>query len=343
MKRFYLILVVLGFSFLSRAQTLRLLAERNKVSIRGLSAPTPAIIWASGSNGMVARSVDGGKTFEWLQVKGSEQRDFRDIEAFDANTAIIMATAEPALILKTIDGGNSWKEVFSDQRSGMFLDAMDFKGRHGVVVGDPIDGAVFLARTTNGGDSWEIVSSMDSCSQMIQGEAFFAASGGNILLQKKRASLFVSGGIRSRIFYKGSCWPLPLQSGKSTTGGNALALHPSMQRGIVVGGDFSDDKRSDSTVVLFSLDPLLTLSLPATFPVGYKSGAAYLTAEIIVVVGFSGVDISRDGGQYWQQVGDKGFHVVKALNAKSAILAGSNGRIALLELNGKTSSSTGMQ
>jgi photosystem II stability/assembly factor-like uncharacterized protein len=84
------------------------------------------LVWASGSNGTVARSVDGGKTFEWLTVTGYEKRDFRDIEAFDANTAIIMGISEPAIILKTKDGGKSWYKVFEDSTKGMFLDAMDF-------------------------------------------------------------------------------------------------------------------------------------------------------------------------------------------------------------------------
>jgi photosystem II stability/assembly factor-like uncharacterized protein len=335
MKSLFVSFSFLLFSNMLNAQVLRVLTEGKQTSIRGLSVPRKNIVWASGSNGMVARSVDGGITFSWLLVKGYEQRDFRDVEAFDANTAIIISVAEPALILKTMDGGKSWKEVFRDERSGMFLDAMDFKGKQGVVVGDPIEGTVFMAKTHNRGERWIRVAAGDSCSIMEKGEAFFAASGENILLKKNNAALYVSGGVRSRIHYKGVCLPLPVQAGRSTTGANALALHPSGKNGIVVGGDFSDDRRSDSTVVLFSLDPVLSVSLPATFPNGYKSGAAYLTKEIVVAVGTSGVDISRDGGQHWSQLSQQGFHVVKAVNAGSAILAGSKGRIALLELNGK--------
>src|SRR4029453_1654632 len=92
-----------------------------------------------------ARSTNGGKTFEWITVQGYEQRDFRDVEAFDANTALIMAVAEPAIILKTKDGGKTWKKVFEDTTKGMFLDAMDFAEdeKHGIVIGDPIKNYVF--------------------------------------------------------------------------------------------------------------------------------------------------------------------------------------------------------
>src|SRR5881275_2594694 len=91
------------------AQQVQLLTSGNKVSIRGLSAVNFIVMWVRGSNGQVGSSVDGGKTWKWLVVKGFEKRDFRDIEAFDAVTAVIMAVAEPANILKTTDGGETWK------------------------------------------------------------------------------------------------------------------------------------------------------------------------------------------------------------------------------------------
>ena len=65
-------------------------------SLRGLSAVDDQIVWVSGSNGTVGRSLDGGKTWDWITVKGYEKRDFRDIEAFDGKTALIMGVAEPA-------------------------------------------------------------------------------------------------------------------------------------------------------------------------------------------------------------------------------------------------------
>src|SRR5689334_2220981 len=110
----------------AQKQLINIIDSGRKISLRGLSVVDDNVIWASGSSGTVARSVDGGKTFEWLTVAGYEKRDFRDIEAFDANTAIIMGISEPAIILKTKDGGKSWYKVFEDSTKGMFLDAMDF-------------------------------------------------------------------------------------------------------------------------------------------------------------------------------------------------------------------------
>jgi len=81
--------------------TIKILESGKRVSIRGLSVVNDNIIWASGNNGSVARSTDGGVTWLWQTIPGYEKRDFRDIEAFDENTAIIMGVAEPAIILKT--------------------------------------------------------------------------------------------------------------------------------------------------------------------------------------------------------------------------------------------------
>ena len=58
--------------FVSSAQNafINILDSGRKTSIRGLSVVDDDIIWASGSSGTVARSIDGGKTFEWLTVAG---------------------------------------------------------------------------------------------------------------------------------------------------------------------------------------------------------------------------------------------------------------------------------
>jgi len=58
----------------------------------------------------VGRSVDSGKTWQWITVKGFE-KEIRDIEGFNANEAIIMAIAEPALLLKTKMQAKNWSAV----------------------------------------------------------------------------------------------------------------------------------------------------------------------------------------------------------------------------------------
>lgn len=117
-KEFLLILIFIVSQL--NAQEIQLLHSGNKVSLRGLSVVNDQVFWASGSKGMVARSTDGGKTIDWMQVSGYAQRDFRDIHAFDSNTAIIMGIAEPAVMLRTEDAGRTWTKVFEDTTKGCF-------------------------------------------------------------------------------------------------------------------------------------------------------------------------------------------------------------------------------
>ncbi|MEY4777643.1 MAG: hypothetical protein RIS13_391, partial [Bacteroidota bacterium] len=119
------------------------------------------------------------------------------------------------------------------------------------------------------------------------------------------------------------------QSGRNSTGANGLALNPNQQQGIIIGGDFANDRRSDSAILLFSLNPKVTFSQPVTPPSGYKSAAVFLSKTYVLACGTSGVDLSVDGGLHWKKISDIGFHVaVKSPDGKYAIMAGGNGRIA---------------
>jgi len=60
-------------------------------SFRGLSVVNEKVVWASGTGGTVIRTIDGGKTWNVMTVPEAEKLDFRDIEAFDANTAYILS------------------------------------------------------------------------------------------------------------------------------------------------------------------------------------------------------------------------------------------------------------
>src|SRR6185503_9828675 len=186
-----------------------------KTSIRGLSVVNNNVIWVSGSNGMVGKSANAGKNWKWMTVKGFEKNEFRDIEAFDANTAIIMAIPDPenlkpAYILKTTDGGDNWKVVYENKTRGMFLDAMEFHDpKNGMVIGDPIEGRFFMAKTTDGGNSWNELP-VQQRFVADSGEAFFASSGTNIRMLYNRSIVIASGGKNSRLFYNKTIYNVPI-------------------------------------------------------------------------------------------------------------------------------------
>lgn len=334
--RLLLLSILIGCAFFPSAQTIEPLTSGQTVSIRGLCPVSDAVIWVSGSKGTVGRSLDGGKTWQWKVVKGFEKTDFRDIEAFNAQTAIIMGIAEPAKILKTTDGGENWKEVFSDSTKGMFLDAMDFyDNKHGVVVGDPIDNKFYIAKTNDGGNTWKKTPGIMQ-SNATSGEGCFASSGSNIHYFRNKDFLFVSGGTVSRVHDDAGGRPLPIIQGKESTGANSIAVRSNGPRVtnsfIIVGGDFSNDKDTTLNCVLTS-DGGHTWQHPATPPHGYRSAVAYISNKKLLACGTSGVDISTDSGITWKLISTTSYHVCrKAKKGKIVFLAGGNGKIAKLVL-----------
>jgi len=314
-----------------KAQTVKLLNSGSKASLRGLSVVSDDVVWVSGSDGSVGRSIDGGETWTWKTVKGFEKIDFRDIEAFDKNTAIIMGIADPAYILKTTDGGENWKLVFKDTTRGMFLDAMEFwNEQSGIVIGDPLTDKVFIARTFDGGENWQHIPDAN-LPVVDKGEAFFASSGTNVRKLTRGEAVFVSGGLRARLFIRDKRIELPIIQGKESTGANSIAVK-SKKCMMVVGGDFN--AKNDTTKNCFiTADAGETFTSPVVGPHGYRSCVEYLGKQNWISCGLNGVDYSTDEGQHWAWISKDGFHAVrKAKKGKAVYFSGGGGRIGKLIL-----------
>jgi photosystem II stability/assembly factor-like uncharacterized protein len=334
------IILVIIFSFISGfiiAQTpqVEILTSGTKTSLRGLSVVNDNVIWVSGTNGTVGKSTNAGKNWKWMKVNGFEKTDFRDIEAFDANTAVIMGIAEPAYILKTSDGGESWRVVYENKTKGMFLDAMDFaNNQRGIVVGDPINGKIFIALTNNSGNTWEEIEQQPNRPVADSGEAFFAASGSNVKLFTNDEYFIVSGGLRSRLISNASATDLPVIQGKESTGANAIDIYDNGfpkkpgQRMVVVGGDFNADSL-DTKNCFYTVNGGKTWQEPETPPHGYRSSVEYLSKKDLLAAGLNGVDYSSDGGKNWKWISKESFHVCRIARIGTAVfLAGNNGKIA---------------
>ncbi len=325
---------ILCISFCAlKAQTLQLLVSDKKASLRGLSVVTDKIIWVSGSSGTVGKSIDGGDTFIWMTVKGFEKTDFRDIEAFDAKTAIIMGIAEPAYVLKTTDGGDNWNIVYENKTKGMFLDAMEFWNEmSGIVIGDPINNKIFIARTFDGGNTWRSIPE-DYLPVAAKGEACFASSGTNIAALNKQEAVFITGGLRSRIFIRDKQFDLPLLQGKETTGANSVAVKNVKKKTtiIVVGGDFTTKDSSAKNCCITS-DGGNTFNIPSIAPHGYRSSVEYLQKNNWISCGLNGIDYSKDDGKTWAWISKEGFHVCKKAKKGEAVFFAGNGKIGKLVL-----------
>ena len=170
-------------------------------SLRGVHYTGHDIAWASGTNGTVIRTLDGGRTWRSCAIPpDADKLDFRGVQAFDATTAVIMSSGTGALsrIYKTTDGCKTWKLLFTNPDAEGFWDALQFSTPDtGMLIGDPVNSRFAVFSTTDGGSTWrrrDILA--DSKNQSI-----FAASNSSLLVDPKSGKFwFLTGGGRTTIF-----------------------------------------------------------------------------------------------------------------------------------------------
>ncbi len=313
------------------AQTVTVQQQEHRASLRGLSVVNDRVIWASGSGGTVGLSTDSGRSWNWMQVKGFERTDFRDIEAFDATSAVIMGITQPACLLRTADAGASWKVVLLDTTPDLFLDAMEFWNiNSGIVIGDPMAGRFFIARSFDGGRSWRGIPEKNRPAA-LPGEALFAASGSNIRRLNLAEAVFVSGGAASRLFIRDRAIPLPLMQGRPGAGAFSVAVKDA-RTWMAVGGQYDQPALSDSNCVV-SFDAGKSWQRPEQPPLGYLSCVEYIHRKTWVACGPGGVQLTEDDGLHWRRISDTGFHVCRRSKEGNAVFfAGAKGLTGKLEL-----------
>jgi photosystem II stability/assembly factor-like uncharacterized protein len=307
--------------------------------LRGVSAISAQTAWASGSLGTVVRTTDGGQTWQQVGPPGTAALQFRDIEAFDANRAVILSigTGTDSRIYVTADGGQTWTHSFMNTDPAAFYDCMTFfDSRRGLAVSDPVDGKFQIIATDDGGYSWHVLPSA-GMPPAQQGEAGFAASGQCLVTDHgRRVWLGSGGGAQARVYRSddgGLTWSFsstPVNSGP-TSGIFALAFN-GQQRGIASGGDFAAPTASPDALATTS-DGGATWTLAADAPNEYRSGAAWITGRDAIIVGPTGSDVSQDGGQTWQSIDSGSFDTVDCANPNACWASGEQGRAAHLVAN----------
>jgi photosystem II stability/assembly factor-like uncharacterized protein len=306
-----------------------------KSSFRGLSVVDDSVVWVSGSAGWVGRSLNGASTWSFKQVAGFEKVDFRSLYAFDSKTAVIANAGSPANILLTMDGGETWKTVYTNTHKDAFFDGVDFwDEKRGVMYGDPIDGKMLLVKTTDGGKSWQEFPD-EQRPLLKEGEASFAASGTGIRCYDKSLLMISTGGKVSRLYSSinfGKKWNVqspPIIQGESSTGIFSFAFRNNS--GILVGGDYLRDSLRVQHVLL-NKNAGNTWTAPSTPTRGYRECVEFISDQVVLATGPSGTDVSYNAGIDWSFLSDdKGYHVVrKARKGKLIVITGS-GKIGTIQ------------
>ena len=262
------------------------------------------IIWTSGSNGTVLRSLDDGSTWQQVSVSHASSLDFRDVEAFSADEAYVMSSGDggQSRIYKTMDGGKSWELQYTDQRAGFFLDSMACDSKiHCVALSDPVDGK-FVVLTTRDGKNWSELP-RDGMPPALPKEGAFAASGTAIVLCERGGMFFGTGGPAARVFRsedEGRSWTsleTPIGGGPSSRGIFSIACDGPDDL-VAVGGDYKDAD-NDKRVAIYSDDGGQTWHLAESQPGGYRSAVASFSYGDYAAVGPNGTDVSHDKGVHW--------------------------------------------
>lgn len=302
-------------------------------SFRGLSVVNEKVVWASGTGGTVIRTIDGGKSWNVQTVPGAEKLDFRDIEAFDANTAYVLSigNGEDSRIYKTTDGGKTWKLQFTNKNEKAFFDAIAcWDKTNCIAMSDPVDGKYVLISTDNGGADWKPIDTekMDSAKT---GEAAFAASGTCLITHGKKGVFLVTGGTDARVFRsndRGWTWNVagtPLVKGTPGSGIFSIAFRNELH-GTIVGGNYEKPDENTNNLA-FTRDGGKSWFEGEGLS-GYRSAVAYIGDRTIIAVGTNGTDISYDLGGTWKKIGSENLNAVAAKGTKAVWAVGANGLVA---------------
>lgn len=307
-------------------------------SLRGLSAVDPRTVWISGSGGHYAFTRDGGDTWEGGVVPGADSLDFRDVEAFAGGTAYLMGAGSGALsrIYKTTDWGQSWILQHTNELEAGFFNGFAFwDGESGALVGDPVDGTLFVLLTSDGGLTWSRPPAPTPAVE--EGEYGFAASGTNIAVFGDSGVAVASGGSAARVFRsldRGKRWevvPTPVAAEAPSRGLFSIAFR-NPETALAVGGDYQSDEESGANLALSSDGGKSWTLPPEPHGVGFRSAVAWREDSrfpMWVAVGTSGSSWSTDDGRSWVTFDTTSFNAV-AFAGGTGWAAGARGRVARL-------------
>lgn len=342
-----LLVIIIGSSAsLLGAVTARWTPQTSGVasSLRGVSAVSDMVAWASGSGSTVLRTSDGGRTWQPLTVT-ADRLDFRDVNAIDARTAYLLSIGNgPASrIYQTTDAGATWTRQYTNQDPKGFLDAMAFwDATHGVAVGDSVNGAFSILLTADGGKTWTPAPPA-GLPPALPGEGAFAGSGTNVSVYGANDAWFATGAAaKARVLHtrdRGRTWTVadtPLGAGPST-GAFSVAFRDA-QHGVVVGGDYQKEAEAIDNLAVTS-DGGRTWTLVNDRKLsGFRSVVAYVpgTKMSLIAVGPQGADWSDDDGRSWRPIAGGGFHTFSfAPSGRSGFGAGAKGALGRLDISGR--------
>lgn len=302
-----------------------------------LSVVDERTVWVAGQPGWWGRTLDGGATWTVAKVPGAVTLLFRDVHAFSADEAFLLAigNGEMSRIYRTRDGGATWDLSFLNEDPNAFFDCLSFWDRdRGFAFSDSHEGAFTLVRTEDGGDTWTRVDPAD-VPPARAGEGSFAASGTCVHTRPGGLGWFVTGasGVDTRVMRTtdyGVTWteaPSPVPSTQGDEGLASVVFFDDLR-----GAVFGTAHDTSATNVAVTGDGGVSWSPAARALSGMVYGGAVVPGTptpTLVVVSPRGSAWSEDFGATWT-VFDTASHWAAAFLGPRVGWAVGPGRISRL-------------
>lgn len=302
-----------------------------KISCRALIIDNNKVWYAANDGNYGFLSLDSSPDYNKNITKENLKIEFRSI-AQNSKYIFILSVANPALLYRISKNDYQVKLVYQENNEKVFYDSMQFfNDKEGIAVGDPTENCPSMIKTIDAGETWQKIS-CNKLPKFVDGEAFFAASNTNLIINKNDVWM-VSGGKKSRVFYssdKGNTWETfetPIIQGKTMTGSFTADFYDK-NIGFIAGGNYEKLEQNFENKAITNDGGKTWQLIAENEGFGYASCLQYVPnckGKAIVVVGATGVFYSGDSGKKWNQLSDdKDFYTIRFINDKTAIAAGRN-------------------
>ena len=327
MSRFFWVAVSLFIAPMAASAQWDLQHSGTDASLRGVHAVSSSVAWASGTDGTVLHTSDGGAHWQKCAVPpDADKLDFRGVWAWDEEHAVVLSSGpgEQSRIYRTQDGCAHWTEERRNPDKDGFWDAIAFRTLEDAdLVGDPVNGR-FYHQSLRPGRGWQV--DPHFC-KAAPDEGAFAASNSSIVRFENGDLLLGTGGKSGAhvLLATGEechAVAVPLAGGIESAGVFSLAFRDRLH-GLAVGGDYKKPAEPSGTAA-WTEDGGLHWTAAAKPPHGYRSAVSWdAKARMWIAVGSNGSDISRDDGKTWEALDDGNWNALSL-----PFVVGPGGRIA---------------
>ncbi len=308
--------------------------------LRGIDSVDGTVAWASGTGGTILKTIDGGAHWQKCAIpdgdKDGATLDFRGVQAWDATTAIVMASGpgEKSRLYKTADGCGTWRLLLGNKNKEGFWDAVSVAGQQNLMIlGDPVDGRFSILDSEDGGRSWNEAHDEGLSSRIKEGA--FAASNSSLMVNwvDDRIAFGAGGPTGARFFLdcdtcksRAQWTALPISFFSKGESAGIFSLNfRDWHRIVAVGGDYTKPNERKGTAA-FSIDAGKHWTASTIPPHGYRSTVQWSESlKLWITAGTNGSDISRDDGRTWQLLDNGNWNALSL-----PFVVGPNGRIARL-------------